>query len=241
MDLTGKNAVITGGTGSIGKAIAMKLISRGVNACLLSRNSIDTSAYHEAERSGKVKVLTYKGNLTCDDDLEGFCKYIGEQVATVDILVQSAGVYYTGTIEDTPVEELDRIYRANLRAPYLLTRLLLPRLKRSKGQIVFINSSAGLRGGAKQSQYAATKFALHALSDSLRQEVNGNGIRVLSVFPGRTASQMHKADHRFEQHVFDPEDLIQPQDIAEIAVKSLELPATAEVTDIHIRPFIKSH
>jgi NADP-dependent 3-hydroxy acid dehydrogenase YdfG len=185
-------------------------------------------------------VWAYKGNLARDADLIGFCEYIGEQVATADILVHSAGAYYAGTVEDTPVEELDRMYRTNLRAPYLLTRLLLPRLKRSKGQIVFINSNAGLRGTAKQSQYAASKFALHALSDSLRQEVNGDEIRVLSVFPGRTVSQMQEAIHRFEQRAFDPENLIQPQDIAEIAVKSLELPATAEVTDIHIRPFRKS-
>jgi len=239
MNLAGKNAVITGATGAIGRAIAVELIGRGVNVCLLSRNSVDTQAYLEAGRSSKAVVWTYTGNLASDTDIAGFCDYIGEQVSAVDILVHSAGAYYAGTVEDTPVEELDRLYQINLRAPYLLTRLLLPKLKQSKGQIVFMNSSAGVKAGAGLSQYASSKFALHALTDSLRQEVNGDQIRVLSVFPGRTASQMQEAVYRFEQRAFDPENLIQPQDIAEIVVKSLELPATAEVTDIHIRPFRK--
>ena len=89
------------------------------------------------------------------------------------------------------------------------------------------------------SQYASSKFALHALADCLRQEVNGDGIRVLSIFPGRTASKMQEEVHLMEQRAYDPESLIQARDIAEIVVKSLELPATAEVTDIHIRPFKK--
>jgi short-subunit dehydrogenase len=153
--------------------------------------------------------------------------------------VHSAGAYYAGTVEDTPVQELDRLYRVNLRAPYLLTRSLLSSLRQSRGQIVFINSSAGIKGAAGLSQYASSKFGLHGLSDSLRQEVNADGVRVLSVFPGRTASKMQEEVHRIEQRAFVPGNLLQPRDIAEIVVKSLELPATAEVTDIHVRPFRK--
>ena len=140
---------------------------------------------------------------------------------------------------ETQIDELDRLYRTNLRAPYLLTQMLLPRLKQSKGQIVFMNSSAGVRGAEKLSQYASSKFALRALADCLRQEVNSDGIRVLSVFPGRTASKMQEGVHLLERRAYDPESLIQPKDIAEIIVNSLELPSTAEVTDIHIRPFKK--
>jgi len=239
MDLTEKNAVITGGTGGIGGAIAVELIGKGVNVCLLSRNDVDLSAYLPAGHSGKVTVWTYRGDLRSDADLAGFSEFIGERLPSVDMLVHSAGAYCAGTVEETPVDELDRLYWVNVRAPYLLTQSLLPRLRQSKGQIVFINSSAGVKGGAGLSQYASSKFALHALADSLRQEVNGDEVRVLSVFPGRTASQMQEAVHRFERRAFDPDNLIQPRDIAEIVVKSLELPATAEVTDIHIRPFRK--
>lgn len=239
MNLAGKNAVITGATGAIGKAIAMALIGKEVNVCLLGRKDIDTSTYFESGCSSKVVVQAYKGDLENNAGLAAFCEYVSEQVPAVDILVHCAGAYYAGTVEDTPVEELDRLYRINVRAPYVLTQLLLPKLRQSKGQVVFMNSSAGVKAGARLSQYASSKFALHALSDCLRQEVNNDEIRVLSVFPGRTASKMQEAVHRFEQREFDPENLIQPQDIAQVIIKSLELPVTAEVTDIHIRPFRK--
>ena len=239
MNMAGKNAVITGGTSGIGKAIAMELMRKGVNVCLVSRNSVDSAAYLPAEYAGKPVLWSYKGDIASDSDLEGFCEYVTKELSTVDILVHSAGAYYAGTVEETPVQELDHLYRINLRAPYLLTRALLSRLRQSKGQIVFINSSAGLKGSAGLSQYVSSKFGLHGLADSLRQEVNGDEIRVLSVFPGRTASQMQETVHRIEQRPFIPENLLQPPDIAEIVAKSLELPATAEVTDIHIRPFRK--
>lgn len=237
MNLAKRNAVITGATSGIGRAIALELIHKGVNICLLSRNDVDVKGCFGVARSGCV--WTYKGNLACDADLAGFCEYIREQVPTVDILVHSAGAYCSGTVMETQIDELDRLYRTNLRAPYLLTQMLLPRLKQSKGQIVFMNSSAGVRGAEKLSQYASSKFALRALADCLRQEVNSDGIRVLSVFPGRTASKMQEGVHLLERRAYDPESLIQPKDIAEIIVNSLELPSTAEVTDIHIRPFKK--
>jgi len=239
MNLSGKNAVITGATGAIGRAIALRLLGRGVNVCLLSRSEVDTATYPDANCTAGAFVRAFKGDLDRDADLGAFCEFVGREVPTVDILVHSAGVYSAGSVEATPVEELDRLYRINLRAPYLLSQLLLPKLKQSKGQIVFINSSAGIRTGAGLSQYAASKFALHALSDSLRQEVNGDEVRVLSIFPGRTASAMQAEVARLEQKPYDPEGLIQPQDIAQLVVQSLELPTTAEVTDIHVRPFRK--
>jgi NAD(P)-dependent dehydrogenase (short-subunit alcohol dehydrogenase family) len=239
MKLSGKNAVVTGGTGGIGKAIVTALLAEDVTVCLLSRNSVDVQTYRPAGRSDEATVQAYRGDLVSDTDVAAFCEYLGGQLPTIDILVHSAGAYCAGSVEDTPVEELDRVYRVNVRAPYLLTRLLLPRLIQSKGQIVFMNSSAGVKTGAGLSQYASSKFALRALSDSLRQEVNEDEVRVLSVFPGRTASRMQEKVHRLEQRAFDPRYLIQPEDIAEMVVKSLELPRSAEVTDIHIRPLRK--
>lgn len=239
MNLVKKNAVITGASGSIGRAVATELIGEGANVCLLGRDDIDVQKYFGARGADTGCVWTYEGDLSRDVDIVGFCDFINEQVPTVDVLIHSAGAYCAGKIVDTPVDELDRLYRVNVRAPYLLTQSLLPRLKHSKGQIVFINSSAGVKGAEKLSQYASSKFALRALADCLRQEVNGDGIRVLSIFPGRTASKMQEGVHRLEGRAYYPDKLIQPKDIAEILIRSLQLPSTAEVTDIHVRPFIK--
>ncbi len=88
-------------------------------------------------------------------------------------------------------------------------------------------------------QYAATKHALRAMTDSLRDEVNPDGVRVLSVFLGRTASPMQAAIHQVEGRAYDPDRLVQPQDVAAMVISALSLPRTAEVTDISIRPMQK--
>jgi NADP-dependent 3-hydroxy acid dehydrogenase YdfG len=127
-----------------------------------------------------------------------------------------------------------------VRAPYLLTQSLLPLLRSRRGQIVFINSSAGHVARGNVGQYAATKHALRALADSLREEVNADGIRVLSVYPGRTATPMQAKLHAVEQKEYRPDDLLQPQDVAAVVANALSLPRSAEVTDIHVRPLRKA-
>jgi len=136
---------------------------------------------------------------------------------------------------------LDLQYSTNVRAPYLLTQRLLPLLITSRGQIVFINSSVGLAANRPNiGQYAATKHALKALAESLREEVNPKGVRVLSAYLGRTATPMQEALFRAEGNTYHPETLLQPEDVASMIVHALMLPSTAEVTDINIRPMRKS-
>jgi NAD(P)-dependent dehydrogenase (short-subunit alcohol dehydrogenase family) len=158
---------------------------------------------------------------------------------TIDILVHSAGVYAMGRLEAVPVTELDLQYRTNVRAPYLLTQALLPLLRQRQGQVVFINSLVVLTTGAQVGSYAATKHALTALADSFRAEVNAEGLRVLSVYIGSTASPMQAKIHAMQGRVYHPEYLLQPSDVAAVVLNALCLPRTAEVTDIHLRPMRK--
>lgn len=130
---------------------------------------------------------------------------------------------------------MDLLYRVNVAAPRLLTSLLLPSLKRAGGDIVFINSSLGVRAKAGAASYAASKHALRALADAVRQEVNERGIRVLSVYPGKTATPMQEALCRAQGVPYEPEKLLQPEDIARILLSAVTLQRTAEVTDIQIR------
>jgi NADP-dependent 3-hydroxy acid dehydrogenase YdfG len=135
---------------------------------------------------------------------------------------------------------LDKQYKTNVRAPYALTQALLPMLKAFQGQVVFINSSSALNAKPMTAQYDSTKHALKALADSLRGEINRHGVRVLSVYLGRTASEMQEGIYRMEGRPYRPELLLQPDDVASVVVNALGLPRTAEVTDISIRPMIKS-
>ena len=141
------------------------------------------------------------------------------------------GAFTIGRIETTPVNQLDALYMADVRLPFVLTQALLPLLKLGPGQIVFINSSQGLSARATTGPYAATQHALKALADSLRQEVNADGVRVLSVYPGRTATARMESLYEIEGRKYQPELLLQAEDIAQIVVASLQLPRTAEVTD----------
>jgi NAD(P)-dependent dehydrogenase (short-subunit alcohol dehydrogenase family) len=241
VDYKQKVAVVTGASSGIGKAIVLALATEEATLCLVGRDlkSLDAVAVEVQRDTNNVQC--YQADLTLDQDIAQLTKRLENDFGRVDVLVHSAGVINLGKLGFALVGEFDSQYRTNLRAPYLLTQALLPMLKKYQGQIVFINSSAGLNpGGGNMGPYSATKHALRALTDSLRVEVNPYGIRVLSVYPGRTATPMQAHVYKMEGKTYRPERLLQPMDVASIVVHALNLPRTAEVTDISIRPMMKA-
>ena len=131
----------------------------------------------------------YCVNLENDSDIDVFVDRVNGNYGRVDILIHSAGVVRLGSLENIPVEDLDELCMSiNVRAPYLLTQKFLSLLRKAKGQIVFLNSTAGLQTKEFLGQYSASKFALKAIADSLRLEVRSDGINVLSVYLGAAAT-----------------------------------------------------
>src|SRR5690606_24367661 len=116
------------------------------------------------------------------------------------------------------------------------TSRLLPLIKPVRGQIVFLNSTQGLRAGRDAGAYAASKFALHAFADSLRAQVNADGVRVLSMFIGATATPMQARIHQSAGRPYRAERLMQPSDVAAMAASALRLPRTCEVVELLMRP-----
>ena len=237
--LTNQIALVTGASSGIGKAIALALAAEGTTLCLVGRILEKLETVADAARRTARDVRCIPTDLTCDEDIHHLAARLQRDLDRVDLLIHCAGHCVPGRVESVVIGDLDRQYRINVRAPYLLTQALLPMLRSCRGQIVFVNSSAGFLASANLSQYAATKHALRAIADSLRQEVNADGIRVLSIYPGRTASPMQAAVHAMEGKVYDPDRLVQPEDISALVITALSLPRTAEVTDIHVRPFLK--
>lgn len=235
----GQVAVIIGASGGVGEAIALALATQGAELFLVGRKSEALKAVAERAQSTSPRVLSHQADLMQEREVRDLAVRLTEEFKQIDILVHSAGAISPGRIDHAPVEDLDRQYRVNVRAPYLLTQALLPMLKSCQGQIVFINSSVGLTARAGVGQYAATKHALKAMADSLRDEVNAEGLRVLSVYLGRTATRMQAEVHEREGRVYRPDRLIHPQDVAAVVVNALGLSRTAEVTDIQIRPLKK--
>jgi NADP-dependent 3-hydroxy acid dehydrogenase YdfG len=237
--LAGRMAVVTGASSGVGRAIALALAGQGAQLCAVGRNS-DRLAETLAAVRRFSSAATFPIDLTVEEGFQTLLRYLEEKGGKVDILVHSAGVIYQDAMERARISDFDHQYAINVRAPYLVSQCLLPLLAKARGQIVFINSSVGLGVKRKEvGQYAATKHALKAIADSLREEVNPKGIRVLSIYLGRTATPMQKALYREEGRMYHPETLLQAEDVASTVVHALMLPPTAEVTDICIRPMSK--
>ncbi|HAL91575.1 MAG TPA: short-chain dehydrogenase [Verrucomicrobia bacterium] len=231
-----KIALVTGGGSGIGRAIALGLALLGSEVFLGGRDErrLQVVADEIARQGGRAWPCA--GDLADDAQLRKLAQRVLDEGGGIDVLVNCAGSFKMGSWESEPVEDLDELYRITLRAPYQLTQLLLPALKARTGQVVFINSSAALMAGAKWGAYSAMKAGLKSLADSLRAEVNSSGVRVVSVFPGRTATPMQERIFGLENRPYSRENLIQPEDVARMVVAALELPHTAEVTDIFVRP-----
>ena len=161
---------------------------------------------------------------------------LAAELTELDVLVHAAGDYAEGTVAAGALADLDRAWRVNLRAPWVLTRALLPALVRREGWVVFVNSSVwgAARGGL--GGYAASKYGLKAMADALRAEVNGEGVRVLSVFPGGRRAGCRRRSTGARAGRIGRRLLMQPADVAQAVLGALALPRTAEMTDLYIRP-----
>jgi NADP-dependent 3-hydroxy acid dehydrogenase YdfG len=238
--LEGRAAIITGGGSGVGAAIALALAAEKASLHLIGRRLEPLEAVRARARWLGAEATCYQTDLSSESGLLELTQRLTSDLAHVDVLVQNAAMFVPGSIASSDLEDFDRHFRTNVRAPYRLTQALLPMLKVRHGQVVFINSSSGIAAKPFSAQYDATKHALKAIADSLRAEINADGIRVLTVFLGRTASDMQQRIHASGGKPYRPELLLQPDDVASVVLHALNLPRTAEVTDIHIRPMIKS-
>jgi NAD(P)-dependent dehydrogenase (short-subunit alcohol dehydrogenase family) len=234
MSLNESVALVAGASGDIGRAIAFDLLSAGAEVFMLGR-SMARLVRPPPRENFRAKCRFVIADLTDNDAIARVGAEIAER-NRLDVLVLSSGTYERS---QEPAVFAHQI-AANLVGPYALLKQLLPVLVRSKGQVAFINSTQALKAAAGLGQYAATKHAMKAVADSLRDEVNANGVRVMSLFLGRTASERQRAIFAAEGRPYPPDRLIQPADVAELVLCLLRLPRTSEVTDIVLRPMQKT-
>lgn len=230
--LAGGSAVVTGAGSGIGRAIAEALAHDGMNLVLVGRTA--RTLAETAQRCGESQVQLVAADITTEGGIEAVrCA----APASLRVLVHSAGLFLDRPVADTTGFDWDALGSVNLRGPMRLTAACLAALRaEGGGHVVFVNSTAGLRAGSGAGAYAASKHALRAAADALRQEVNADGIRVLSVFPGRTDTPMQEAILRAEGRTARPRTLLHPEDIAAVVLAALRLPARAEVSELTIRP-----
>ncbi|WP_405019285.1 SDR family oxidoreductase [Kitasatospora sp. NBC_00070] len=223
--------LITGAGSGIGAVVAERLAERGEQLWLVAR---------DARRGAELRAR-FPGSRTLVGNLADPAKLswaLGQQELPIELdsILHIAGVVQLGEVGDLPVKAWQEQLNVNLVAPAELTRLLLPSLRQARGHVVFVNSGAGLRADATWGAYAASKFGLRALADSLRVEEHGHGVRVTSVYPGRTATAMQVKVHQQEGTEYDPTRWIAPESVATAILTALDLPRDAEITDLTVRP-----
>jgi short-subunit dehydrogenase len=234
----GHSAVVTGASSGIGQAITLALAAEGLALRLVGRDTGRLEAVARAAKALARDVGWSAVDIADPRQIEDYAAQLRDE--PVAVLVHSAGVYTRGPHAERPADEAARAFAANVSGPMQLTQRLLPALRRTQGQVVFINSTQGLAPSAGVGLFAATQHALRAMADTLRDEVNAEGIRVLSVYPGRTATPRQERIFAMEGRPFAPDRLLQPQDIATMILAALKLPRTAEVTNLTIRPMQKA-
>lgn len=217
--------VITGASSGIGRALAERLRDRGDDLVLLGRDAARLSDFPDAEvievdlaDAAAVEAVRVEGPL--------------------DTLIHSAGVVDLSPVASFDTEQWTAQLAVNLTAPAILTRSLLPRLRESEGTVVFVNSSAGLAASPEWAAYAASKFGLRALADSLRAEEVDHGVRVTTVFPSRTATPMQEKVHEQEGATYDASRWIPPETVADTILHVLDLPAGTTIPEVTVRPVV---
>ncbi|MEM9544474.1 MAG: SDR family oxidoreductase [Bacteroidota bacterium] len=227
------NAVVTGSTKGIGKAIVEILVSKGINVAICSRNESEINGFIKDLKasSPRVKAIGRKTDMSVKSDVLQFASLVLSEFETVDILVNNAGVFIPGELTQEEDGALEKMIETNLYSAYHLTRALIPNMVENKsGHIFNMCSIASQIAYPNGGSYSISKFALLGFSKVLREELKPKNIKVTSILPGATWSAS------WEGANLPKSRLMEAEDIAKIVWNALEMSPSAVIEDIVIRP-----
>jgi len=219
-----QTALITGASRGIGAAIAAALAPTHT---LLLAGRPSPALQATADRLG---ATTLPLDLTDTDAIPTATAAIGE----LDVLVHDAGVAFPGRVAESTVAEWRTTFEVNVLGAVALTLALLPALRRAHGQVVFINSGSGRKASLGMASYSASKFALRAFADSLRE--SEPTLRVTTVYPGRTDTDMQRELVSFEGDEYDPERFLRADTVAEVVARAVATPPDGHLHEVVLRP-----
>ncbi|MBS1548602.1 MAG: 3-ketoacyl-ACP reductase [Bacteroidetes bacterium] len=213
MNLHGKTAIITGGSRGLGKAIALCLAQEGVNIGITGRNEETLkNVVHEIEKFG-VRVAYATFDISKETEVKSGFSQLIHDLGEVNILINNAGIGNFGKLDEMPSQTWEQVIQTNLFGVYYAAQCIYPHLKElGEGDIINIASTAGLKGGAGMSAYAASKAAVISLSQSMMAEWRKNNIRVITLTPSTIATDMSIDGGLTDGN---PEKVLQPEDFAE--------------------------
>jgi NAD(P)-dependent dehydrogenase (short-subunit alcohol dehydrogenase family) len=227
-------AVVTGGTRGIGLAIVEDLAhTHHVVVGGRSESSVASVVGRLPSAEGLVADLA---DCSPGGSLEAALIALAPRLDRVDVLVHSAGVLRNGSVADAPVSDWTESLTVNVTAVAAGTKALLPALRRAHGLVVTVNSGSGLTASARSGAYCASKFALRALTDALREEERPNGVRVTSLHPGRVDTDMQHELVDFEGAEYDASAYLDVRSVVRAARLAIDAGEDASVDMVSVRP-----
>ena len=242
--LAHKVALVTGASSGIGQGTAVALAAAGATVAIAARRGdrLHSLARSIAQTGGRAHAIA--ADVTIEADAIGT---VEETVATfghIDILINSAGIMQAGGIENVDLDEYRSVFNVNLFATLYTCKAAVPHmLKQGAGDIVNISSLAGRKGGPLTSAYAASKHAVNSMTDAMRRELGDRNIRVCTLMPGATTSEVGdnitnpEWRKSIQAHV-SKQGAVQPSEVGETIVYILSLPRHVNISEICIRPTI---
>ena len=219
-----RTALITGASRGIGAAIADALAP--THTLLLAGRS-SPALHATAERLDATAVPL---DVTDADSIEAAAASIGE----LNVLVHNAGVSMPGTVGESTVDQWRTTFEVNVFGAVAVTLAFLPALRRADGQVVFINSGAGRTASKDMASYSASKFALRTFADSLR--LGEPALRVTTVYPGRTDTDMQRELVSFEGGDYDAGRFLRADTVAAAVAQAIHTPADGHLNEVILRP-----
>jgi len=237
-NLDGRVAVITGASSGIGEATARALAQAGAAVALLARREDRVQAL--ADELGEGRALAVRADVTDEASLRAAAERVAE-LGRVDILVNNAGQMLLSEFAAGKVDEWRAMIDINLTGALVTTHVFLDQLRDGGGDIVNLSSVAGRKSRPTGAVYSATKWGIGGWSEGLRQEVQGDGVRVIVVEPGAVRTEL--ADHISDPEIneatrgmWDTVEAMVPEDIAEVIAFAVTRPPHVALNEILIRP-----
>ncbi|MDQ6837460.1 MAG: SDR family NAD(P)-dependent oxidoreductase [Actinomycetota bacterium] len=240
--LTGKVALITGASSGIGEATAIAMARAGAAVVLGARRVDRLESLAARLRDDGARVLTLQLDVTDETACRDSVQRTRAELGGLDVLVNNAGVMLLGPIIDADTEDWRRMMTTNVLGLMYMTHAAVPGMaEQGSGEIVNISSVAGRQARAGAGVYNASKWAVNAFSESLRQEVTARGVRVSLVEPGAVATELtdhitNPASKEGAEKMYNSIRAIQAEDIARIIVNVITQPAHVAINEILVRP-----
>ncbi len=193
--LKNKNCLVTGATGGIGKEISKELASNSCNLFLTSTNNTKLiKLKNQLKKINKnIKIEFLSADLTIQEDITELIGTINKKFSSIDIIINSAGVFMIKSIERSTIDDFEKSINLNVKLPFILCKEFTKNMIKKKwGRVVMIGSSSSYSGFEKGSVYCASKHSILGLSRALNAELKKKNVRVLSVSPASTQTNMGK-------------------------------------------------